>query len=565
MNCLKSFQLISAIKIISAVAVIFLICCSPNTGGGSEAGNAKIVGRVNDNEGKPAANTVVTLLPSDYNPVIDAPIADTFIDTTDTDGCYRFTVAENRSFSIEVVQQKSRLRALITGVALGSKDDTIPGCVLSLPGAIRMISPDGSKIDSGYVFISGTTFFARVKTANGYVIIDSVPSGVCPGISFLSANTSTSFVVRENVVVTPGDTTIVPWNNWQHSQEIVLNTSASGAEIKENIFNFPVLIRLPGGTFKFNQSQSNGADLRFTSKDGKMLPCEIEQWDSAGDHADIWVKVDTIRSDNASQSIIMYWGNPSAVAPTNHRMVFDTSDGFEGVWHMDERPGDRVIDATINHYNGTSPDTASPEHGNGIIGSSRIFDGTKDFITMPNTADSRLNFKNDGYFTVSAWVSLDSLDNMPHLIVAKGYTQYFLRCTYFPSNTPLWEFSEFTGVNSWETCTSAAYAHQWALITGVHAGNRHLLYCNGILVDSIPDIYQSPTLSQSMSNDISIGRFMDLVTLPNDTSGYCFFKGAIDEVRIDRNSRSNGWIKLCYMNQRSDDRLLEFKQKAQKN
>lgn len=559
MNSFKFPHINLIIKTISTVVVTFFMCCSPNSGGGSEAGNARITGMISDNDGTPAANTIVTLLPSDYNPVTDAPIADSCIDTTGADGYYSFTVAENCTYSIEAVQQKSRLRALVTGVAIASMEDTIPGCTLSLPGVIRMISPEGNEVDSGYVFIPGTTFFVKVKAADGYAILDSIPSGVLPGILFVSANGADSFVVRENIVIIPGDTTTVPWRNWEYSQEIILNTSASGADIMEDVYNFPVLIRLPEGAFNFNQSQSNGEDLRFTSTNGTILPREIEQWDSAGKHAVVWVKVDTIRANNASQSIIMYWGNPSAIAPKNRGMVFDTAGGFEGVWHLGETPGKPVIDATINQYNGTSPDTAWPRQGNGIVGNCRVFDGTSDFISIPNTADGRLNFKDDDYFTVSAWVSLDSLDNMPHLIVAKGYTQYFIRCTYFPSNTPLWEFSEFTGINSWEACTTTAHAHQWSLITGVHAGKRHLLYYNGTLVDSIPNSYQSSGLSQSMSNDITIGRFMDLVTLPNDTSGYCFFKGAIDEVRIDRGSRGNGWIKLCYMNQRSDERLLKFK------
>jgi hypothetical protein len=113
----------------------------------------------------------------------------------------------------------------------------------------------------------------------------------------------------------------------------------------------------------------------------------------------------------------------------------------------------------------------------------------------------------------------------------------FLRFTYFPADSPLWEFSEFISPNTWQACTTTAYARQWSLITGVRARDRHLLYVNGVLVDSTPNSYTSSTLSRDTSQDITIGRFMELITLPNNTNEYCFFMGAIDEVRIEHGAR----------------------------
>jgi hypothetical protein len=65
---------------------------------------------------------------------------------------------------------------------------------------------------------------------------------------------------------------------------------------------------------------------------------------------------------------------------------------------------------------------------------------------MPNTANSKLDFSQDGYYTVSAWVYLDTLDGVSHCIVSKGYEQYYLRSTYISTNVlnikPMWEFVE---------------------------------------------------------------------------------------------------------------------------
>ena len=179
---------------------------------------------------------------------------------------------------------------------------------------------------------------------------------------------------------------------------------------------------------------------------------------------------------------------------------------------------------------------------------------------MPNTADSRLNFPEGGYYTLCAWVSLDTFDNEPHLIVAKGFTQYHLRFTYFPSNSPVWEFVEFSESSRWKACTTSATSRQWTLLTGVREGSRQLLYCNGVLVDSTPNSYPNNNFSRDMSNDLSIGKFLPAVDMQGVVdSSDGFFKGSIDEVRILNAAQSPDWVRLCYMNQRAEDRLVVFK------
>ena len=47
----------------------------------------------------------------------------------------------------------------------------------------------------------------------------------------------------------------------------------------------------------------------------------------------------------------MYWGNPGATPISNSAAVFDTANGFAGVWHLGEN-GDSIYDATGNAFNG---------------------------------------------------------------------------------------------------------------------------------------------------------------------------------------------------------------------
>jgi hypothetical protein len=302
---------------------------------------------------------------------------------------------------------------------------------------------------------------------------------------------------------------------------------------------------------------ADGSDLRFTSKTGISLPFEIERWDPANSHGEIWVTVDTILGNNSSQSIMMYWGNPAASPLSKNSDVFDTIDGFQGVWHLGDGTEDSIGDATNNRYSGVSPDTANPSIVNGIIGNCREFDGTADCITIPNTAESKLNFPEDGYFTLSAWAYADTFDNVYRTIATKGYEQYFLQLSYFPGDKPLWQFSVFREDDNWNMSHIAGTEKKWMLLTGVRQGTSQYLYCNGELVANTSSVYDQKA-TQNTTNDFSIGRFLQEATFPTNF-GYCYFKGMIDEVRVCSVTRSPDWIKLCYMNQRSDDKLVQFK------
>ena len=90
----------------------------------------------------------------------------------------------------------------------------------------------------------------------------------------------------------------------------------------------------------FAGAKSGGADLRFGRK-GSVLAYQIDHWDSAGQSAEIWVSVDSVKGNNSTQTIGMYWGKANAAAASNGSAVFDTAKGFLGVWHMGGAAGDR--------------------------------------------------------------------------------------------------------------------------------------------------------------------------------------------------------------------------------
>jgi len=537
--------------------LLFAGCATLDPGGSGTETTTGIIGAVVNDKGAPQAYVQVQLFPEAYNPVQDALASP--VDTTDSLGTYSFMNIRAGKYTMQAVHLSNGTRTLVSGIYATGDTVMLPVRTLLTPGSVKVSLHSGINAATGYVYIPGTTVLSFINNRTDFVMLDSVPAGNIPEIAYSSTDGDAPTAIRYNVPVTANETTAI-WNSsWKYARTLILNTSATGANVARTMTDFPVLIRLNAGNFDFSQTNQNGADIRFTKSNSKALPLEIERWDPVAERAEVWVKVDTVRGNNATQSITMYWGNSKAADSSIGAAVFDTAAGFQGVWHLGDGADDPIRDATVNGYYGKSPATAGPQVGEGMVGKCRVFDGVNDYITMPNTANGKLNFPQEGYYTVSAWVNLDSLDGSPHLVVAKGYEQYFLRFTYFPSNTPLWEFTEFNKVNSWQTCITTATGRQWTLLTGVRQGNKQSLYCNGVLVDSTPSIYQNPNLSRNTSYDLSIGKLLEAINLPNNNEGYCFFKGSIDEVRIISAAQSPDWVWLCYMNQRTDDQLVVFK------
>ena len=542
----------------SALAAVFMTCgqlSTLNGGGGSEV---EVVGCVYFPSGDPAEYTQVKLVPRNHNPVTMGMIPDSLIDTSDAHGGYAFKGIAPGVYNVQAVHLTQRTKLLITGIKVGPDDTTfVPSEALHEPGAIRLLLPkDGNHLD-GYSYIPGSDIASFPVSDGSEVFLDSVPAGLVPEVRFFVLGDSAA-VTKLDVLVKPGVTTTITNPAWKYAQSIGLNTAASGANVEGDVRDFPVLIRLNAANFNFNQALADGADIRFTKTDNTFLPYEIERWDPATGLAEVWVKVDTVHGNDNTQTLVMYWGNPNALGNSNGAAVFDTAGGFQGVWHLNERGNEVALDATINHYDGMAYGMPGFTSNSGAIGNARAFDGVSSYITMPNTAGSRLNFPQDGYYTLSAWVLVDTLDIASHVIVSKGYEQYYLRITSWNAPSPQWEFVEFNETTKWQTTTFPAASKKWTLLTGVRQGSRQFLYSNGVLVDSTI-VGWSNVASRNTLNNFSIGRFLQQVNVPIPGEGYDFFKGSIDEVRILNAAQSRDWIRLSYMNQRGDDKLVQWK------
>ena len=499
--------------------------CVSRLAGGTEDVNTKtVVGKIYTTKSLPANNTHVQLIPAGYDPVHDTSLSADFSTTTGPDGEYSFKISDSGIYNVYAIDPVDHTRLLKTGVHIIEKTTNVGSDSLKQPSTIKIFLSGGLDTMLGYVFFPGTILAHQLSGKSGAIEIDSVPCGIVPPINYKVNSIAAPIVLSDSILVRPVDSMATVFIGWKFSKILRLNTTSSGAGISGNVIDFPILVRLNSGNFNFSEAQSGGSDLRFYKPDNTALPYEIEHWDTATRQAEIWVSVDTVYGNNNSQNILMYWGNPSATSASNGATAFDTTNGFQGVWHLGEASGSAAKDATINHFVGT-PSIPAPAAAAGMIGTGKHFDGVSQSFDMIGTGASKLTFAENGHYSLSAG----------------------------------WEFTEFHARSGWEIAYYVPpVARSWKYLVGVRNGSSQYLYLDGQLVFTTNGYTPGDTLPRDTTSDVSIGRYLSYVT--ELKQGFAFFDGLIDEVRISNVSRSADWIRLEYMNQKADgDALVVFK------
>jgi hypothetical protein len=534
-------------RFLFAVAAFLLVHCSTqpsSAGAGSETTNS-LTGALANTDKTPASFALVRLIPHDYDGIKDPPPSQV---QTDTAGRYLFVNVDTGLYNIEAVSIARRTRALVCAVHAVGGRDTVPTDTLFISGTVKIMIPASLAVANGYVYVPGTTVAALLSDTGGFVVLDSVPAKKMIAVNYALRNgVASPRRIGDSISVTPGGMATISFPEWKFSKKLGLNTSSSGAGVSGDVVGFPVLIRLTSGNFTFSQARPGGSDMRFTKSDGTPLAYEIESWDSSAAAAAIWVMVDTLFGNNSSQSITMYWGNSNSVDNSNSAAVFDTANGFLGVWHLAQAGNTTAFDATANHYDGTPSGMSAASAVAGNIGVAQKFDGTSSYVTLVTTAGSRLNFPQRGTYSISAWVYADTLDSSYQVIVGKGEHQYSLQILFYNK----WEYFDYVDQQQYEATRCDAKAREWTLLTAVRYGAKEYFYVNGTVADSVLTITTSDS-ARTTNADVTIGKRADID--PDQR----FFKGIIDEVRIQNVACGPDWARLCYMNQKADDALVKW-------
>jgi len=320
--------------------------------------------------------------------------------------------------------------------------------------------------------------------------------------------------------VVPGETAAVKYRAWQHSGSLFLLTTPEGANLPVTASedNFPLLVRLNKDWFNFSAAKAHGEDIRFATVAGTPLAYQIDHWDAVVGTASIWVRVPTIQG-NTRQEIKIYWGSADAKSESSGSAVFNKSNGYLSVWHMNDSVKDDAGTVESMDLGTTS--------SSGMIGRGRHFSGgrgincgekitTYPFASSPHTSEAwfrpeKLNT------TIINWGKQDGVS---------------MRLLSTPAHISI--NSHGGSIHA----TSVLQKSEWVQVVYTYNGQGGQVYLNGRL--DVP---------------AAIPSTMQILTPVRMEIGGGFF-GDMDEVRISRWARSADWVKLQFENQKPQQTVV---------
>jgi len=532
--------------------LLFLNCATGVTGGIGHEGEARVLGKVVGSDGgdiPDGASVYINCIDSvaDIASSDERRKPDAFVD--DKGEFVLDSIAPGR-YLIEVSEDDENAVCIPVKVLRSDREITLDEETLQHTGTIRgklvLLSDSAASI---YVQIYGLDRVAKVDARTDSFTIDGMPEGnytlrIVSETGNLSPKDINSVAVEPDRITSVGFVYQSTSEDEGFTKKVLLNTTADGAAISEDVYAFPVLVRLDEEHFDFSTAASDGSDIRFTGADGEYLSFEMEYFNASEEAGVFWVRVDTVYGDNSKQYFLMKWGTSPEGPSSNGYAVFDTAKGFQGVWHLGEPGMDTIRDATINCFHGIGYGFETGETFKGEIGNAQLFDGASSYIAMPGTAESRLNFAENSRFSVSAWVRIDALENNFLSVVSKSNQLYSLGV----DDANNWEFFEFEDENAWVANLSPAEAGVWKHLYAVVENEKQYLYVDGVCVDSTAEPI-GETRYRVTTDPVTIGK-----RTTSTIDGW--FNGLIDEVRIESAARSDSWIRLCYANQRNDNSFI---------
>jgi len=544
------YPLIIAAGVALGCVCILRCSTSTNVAGATDMPNesAKVSARIINQSGIPVEGVDISIVKAEYVSPFYSALNKTqrVIGHATTNESGNFTVDSLDSGNYVIEANNNKNSACLIRCTLGSTDTVkdLGNYALHQYSVITgKADTTGASGKNRYVQIFGLQRIVPVGP-DGFFAIDSLPADTFK-LRIVCADSTLLPPVFCTAQTIPGDTTTI-LSGWAFSRRIILNTSASAANVAGSVYGFPVLIRLTNTDFTFSQAKAGGDDLRFAKSTGAPLAYEIERWDAANGRAEIWVRTDTLFGNDSTQCITMFWGNPAATRISNGSLVFDTAAGFKAVWHFSQD----CVDATLNHMNGTNYGASDTQ---GIVGNSKLLDGT-DSIKIPGTS------LNSSSITLSAWVKFDRTDTLGGEVVSLGDDVLIRVDDPRASLGTLGSYRFDTTAAGYNPTSSGLYLQKtgWRYVTFTvdGAGGIQSLYIDGALSTATQN--KNP-LYYHHGSDISIGTHGYYVGQTTSDYAKCHFVGAIDEVRICGRARSAEWIKLCYVNQKADDKLVVFR------
>ncbi len=363
------------------------------------------------------------------------------------------------------------------------------------------------------------------------------------------------------------------YSTWAHYRDISVNTETTGANTSTAVNKFPLLVRLTSADADvFSGAAANGADIRFSKADHvTRVPYQRERYDAVNKVAEFWVLMDTVAA-GADNRLRMFWGKSGAADSSNGTEVFDTANGFVGVWHLGDsttnnpRP-DAVVGgpkAVLQNFNTTYyPSGYTPVSG--VIGLADTLAGGSDNGNFAGSAPyvdvGRTNYAGFSDFTsgffYSVWIYEAQQENLERFLemlddTSQGNTSANRVILFGNKTASSNELSvRWDATDRYDGTTMNAYMPgAWYQIAFSKPGgsNPMTMFANGVQVEVSGALADLPVAAR---NFVYMGR--SLVT-----AGDPYYQGKYDEMVMAKKARSADWVKLSYQTQQLGETVVNL-------
>jgi hypothetical protein len=350
-----------------------------------------------------------------------------------------------------------------------------------------------------------------------------------------------------------GACTLGVCSDWAQALRISVDTTPGGADVAENVIDFPLLVRLDDSNFPFDQASPDAADLRFMDTSGNTLDYEIDSWHPEQGTAAIWVLLPSIQGNSRVNQIVLYYGNPLAVPLSSGPGVFSS---FDLVLHMSDA-ADAVTSQLIDssgHANAGLVQSAPALRSipTGIVGQGVQLDGNRNYLA------TSLRLSSPPTFSVSMWFAAPKGSSGALAVFGAnqaGNNGRFDRGVWMDSDGRLC-FAVARNNRLFTVQSLASYSDDaWHFLVARFSGTGQYLMIDG---DSVADDPTSTTVD-SYSGYWRFGQapIQSLSGLyePKQSN---LFAGAIDEIRVSSEKQSDAWIRLAFATQHPDGHVVTY-------
>jgi len=323
-----------------------------------------------------------------------------------------------------------------------------------------------------------------------------------------------------------------PADQWQYVSHLRLVNSGG----TQNLTDFPVLVRLNAANFDFSKAKPDGSDLRFADRDGvTVLSYEIEQYDSVGGQAAIWVKVPQVDQSSGVDHFRMYYGNAAATDAQSPADVW--SNGYVGVWHMNSTTATEP-DSSGHGQNGNVNGTVGS--GPGFIGGARIFQKAGNIQARAEDLGSGVSSLDEGNtITLSYWMKAGTTNGAYQRTHGKDPNHASYGVEYQRDNATNGMSARVDtsgGLNQIKNIGTTAYDGNWHF-TGVTLNNGQWA-----------TFFDSASSTAGYNHGSGFGNNSPLYIGSNGSGGGPW-DGVLDEFRFSNVARSSQWMNAEYRSQ----------------